>query len=79
MARAETGRKFLAVTPSNSDALAKGTADAFYIGGAGNIVLKGEDGDDVSFVVQSGQLLQCGALYVMATGTDATDIVAVYL
>lgn len=73
------GRIFDAVIPSDTVALAKGSADSFYIGGAGDVVLKGEDGDAATFVgVPAGSILPCGGKIVMATGTTATDIVAIY-
>ena len=75
----EVARKFLAVTPSDTNNLAKGAADGFYVGTGGTLVLEGEDGDTASFVVQSGAVIPAGALRVHATGTSASDIVALYV
>lgn len=74
----DTGRKYLAVTPHDTNPLAKGTADGFYIGGAGTVVLVGEDGDSAQFICTDFQTLPFSALRVLATGTTATNIVAVY-
>lgn len=74
----DIGRNFLAVTPSDTVDLSKGASDAFYIGGGGDIVLVGEDGDSATFTVLSGSVLACGSKRVMATGTTATGIVALY-
>jgi len=79
MARLEDiGRVFLDVTPSDTLNLSKGAADAFYVTGAGNLVLQGEDGDSATFAVNSSSILPCGAGKVMATGTTATGIIAIY-
>jgi hypothetical protein len=80
MARAtEVARNFLAVTPHDTSKLSKGSADGFYIGTGGTIVLEGEDGETVSFVAQSGGTIPAGSLRVYATGTTASDIVAMYV
>lgn len=72
-----TGRRYEAVTPSDTVNLSKGTADGFLIGGAGDIAIMGEDGDVVTMTAPAG-ILPCGGLRVYATGTTATGIVAIY-
>lgn len=70
---------YAAVTPNNSVDLPGGQARAFYIGGAGSIVLRDSAGDDVTFVaVNSGSILPVSAKRVLASGTTATNIVALY-
>ena len=51
---------------------------ALYVGNGGTIVLRGKDSDvDVTFVaVPSGTQLQVRAKRIMATGTTASNIVA---
>lgn len=51
---------------------------ALYIGSGGAVVLRGVGGNtDVTFKnVASGQILDVRAQYLRATGTTATDIVA---
>lgn len=79
MARLEdVGRNLAAVTPSDTVPLAKGAADGFWIGTGGDISLRGEDGDNVTLTNVPAGVLPIGALYVNATGTTASDIVAIY-
>ena len=79
MARLEDiGRVFLDVTPSDTVNLSKGAADAFYVTVAGDLVLQGEDGDNATFAVSAATILPCGAGKVLATGTTATGIIAIY-
>lgn len=79
MAQGDVARRFLAVTPSDTVALSKGAADAFYVGGAGSIVIEGDDGDAVAFSATAGIIIPASGLRVHATGTTATGIVALYL
>jgi hypothetical protein len=66
-----------AVSPSDAVALSA-LPKALYVGTGGTVVLRGADAAaDVTFKnVASGQILDVRALYVRATGTTATDIVA---
>lgn len=65
------------VTPNDSTDLAA-IPKALYIGGAGDIVLIAKDSDSsVTFVgVPAGTQLQVRAKRILATGTTATNIVA---
>ena len=67
----------LAVTPSNTVALVA-TPKAIYIGTGGTVVLRTASGAaDVTFKnLASGQILPVRAQFVRATGTTASDIVA---
>lgn len=50
-----------------------------YIGGAGNVRVLTEGGDDVIFYgVAAGQFLPVHVVRVFATGTSATNIVALW-
>jgi hypothetical protein len=52
---------------------------ALYIGGAGDVKIDAEGGGTVTFVgAQAGSIIPVRAVRVYSTGTDATDIVAIY-
>lgn len=65
--------------PSDTDAIAQ-TPKAIYVGGAGHIVMRGITGTaDVIFRnVPAGTVLRFRPGFVRATGTTATDILALY-
>ena len=66
------------VTPSDSADLAKPTR-GLYIGGAGNVKLDTEGGTAVTFNgLTAGSILPVRTTRVYATGTTATDIIAMY-
>lgn len=74
-----------AVTPSdtaNIPSVSGGTNDEgciLYIGGTGNVKVRTIGGDDVVFAaVPAGTTLQVRVLRVFATGTAATNIVALW-
>lgn len=65
-----------AVTPSNTTVI---SARALYIGGAGNVAVTALDGSTATFTsVPAGTILPVVVTKVMATGTTATNIVALY-
>jgi hypothetical protein len=69
--------KLAAVTPSDSTDL--GAVRALFVGGAGDIsVLAQGDSSPVVFTVPAGIILPIFASKVYATGTDATNIIAMY-
>lgn len=75
----DAARAWAAVTPHDTNKLAGGTCDALYVGGAGDLVLIGEDGVSATFSdVFAGQVYPFGASIVMASGTTATGIIALY-
>ena len=71
----------VAVTPSDTVPLSPSPSRWLYVGGAGNLAVKLE-GDTANAVtltaVPVGALLPLSAVYVMATNTTATLIVALY-
>lgn len=73
-----------AVTPHDVNEVLDGNSETFpralYIGGAGNLTVDMADGDtDVAFLgVQQGQILDIQVSRVKATGTTATNIVALF-
>lgn len=72
----------VAVTPHNTNEVAQnGTfSRALFVGVGGDVMLRlADDTGDVTFKnVQSGQVLDVQAKLVKATGTTATDIVALF-
>jgi hypothetical protein len=67
-----------AVTPNDNTDLTN-QARALYIGGTGNLVITPPIGGNVTFVaVPVGTLLPIQANRVLATGTTATNIVALW-
>lgn len=71
------GTHFVAVTPSDSTVYSP-KPRALYIGGGGVIVLADDAGNTCSFTVLTGTQLDVRPARVMATGTTATLIVALY-
>jgi hypothetical protein len=74
------GQSVLAVTPSDSNSW--GAVRGLYIGGAGNVAVKTflQQGDPavVFMGVPAGTLIPINGYIVMATGTTATSILALY-
>ncbi len=69
-------RRAWAVTPHNTNELTA-LPKALLIGGAGDIVLRASASlADVTLTVAAGQCLPIRASHVRATGTTATNIVA---
>lgn len=67
-----------AVTPADGSNLTH-AARALFVGGAGDIKVDTLGGDTVTFTgVLAGSILPVRILKVYATGTTATNIVAVY-
>lgn len=67
-----------AVTPHDTNALTHETK-AIYVGGTGNLVVTGKDGNDVTFnSVPAGEVLRIAATHVKSTGTTATNIVGLF-
>lgn len=65
------------VTPSNSTTLA--ITRALFIGTSGDVAVTMADGQTVTFVsVASGAVLPVQVEKVLATGTTASDILALY-
>lgn len=71
----------LAVTPHDSNEVtSNGTYPrALWVGGAGNLTVTMADGGDVLFsAVPAGTMLDIQVSHVKATGTAATNIVALF-
>ena len=65
------------VTPSDTGHL--GNVRALYVGVGGDVKIDAEGGGTVTFVgVLPGSLIPVRAVRVYSTGTDATNIVAIY-
>ncbi len=73
-----TARKAIGVTPHATDPLPHGTATSLYVGGAGTVVCKTDDGDaNVTFTAPVGGYILVRVTHVRAAST-ATGIVALY-
>jgi hypothetical protein len=70
-------RRCVPVTPHDTNPLSD-VAKALYVGGGGTVVVQGVGGgsDAVFTRVPDGSVLPVRAAYVRATGTTASDIVA---
>lgn len=71
----------VAVTPNDSTVLA--TTRGVYVGGAGNVAITWVGNSSVgqtntTFVVAAGTTLPIRVVKILATGTTATNIVALY-
>lgn len=69
----------VAVTPHDSDPLTD-SPKALYVGTGGNITMRGVNGtaDTLWKNIPAGTVLPFRARYVRATGTSATDLLALY-
>ncbi len=62
-----------AITPSDATTQ---RAVAIWVGGAGNVALKTEDGTSVTFVgAQAGSIIPVKTQQILATNTTATSLV----
>lgn len=68
--------RFAAIVPADATDLGS-TIVALIVGGAGNLVVKGQDGNQVTIAVVAGQTVSGRFSRVMAA-TTATGIVAAY-
>lgn len=67
-----SARRFFAIAPANNALPA--VPDAIYVGGDGDLVLRGDDGADATFAVVAGQILPVSPAQVRA-GTTATGLI----
>jgi hypothetical protein len=75
--RTYSATNIAAVTPSDT-AKIEPHAVSLYIGGAGDVVVTAVDGGKATFTVAAGTVLPVQATMVDATGTTATNIIALY-
>jgi hypothetical protein len=68
--------RFVNLTPS--DTAAVGTTIGLYVGGDGVVRASGRDGVVADFTVTTGQYLSGQFTLVLATGTTATGLVALF-
>lgn len=69
-----SAERHFAITPNNDTDLAI-IPRAIFIGGAGDIAIRDELDNDVTYTVQAGQVLIFRARRVLSTGTTASNIV----
>ena len=67
-------KKYSAVTPS--DTLGCGPTIGLFVGVGGTLTVKGDDGVSATFLCGNSQYIPGSFTQVMATGTLATNIVA---
>lgn len=75
--RTFSATRWAAITPSDSDTIEPFPV-AVYCGGDGDVVASGEDGTQATFAVSAGQTLLIQPLRILATGTTATGLIALY-
>jgi hypothetical protein len=67
---------YVAITPNDSADIPNGPVRALWIGGAGNVAVKGASGTTVNFLgCGSGTIVPITCARVMSTNTTATGIV----
>lgn len=66
------------VTPDDDNDLPDGACRAILVGGAGTVIVTDLTGTDVTLVVGGGQIVPGWVARVKATGTTATNVVAMY-
>jgi len=69
-----SAKRWFPITPDGNTDLAT-IPDAVYVGGAGDVVLKGSDGTNATFSATAGQILPLSPTRVLSTGTTATGLV----
>lgn len=69
-----SAKRWFPITPDGNTDLTT-IPDAVYVGGAGDVVLKGSDGTNATFAATAGQVLPFSPTRVLATGTTATGLV----
>ena len=73
----QVGKDGFSITPSDTVALEQ-TADAIYVGSAGDVAIQTSSGSNLIFSgAQAGSVLPIRANYVYATGTTASSLVAI--
>lgn len=75
----DPAQRAFAVTPANSDFANEVQARALYVGGAGDVTVVTVGNDTVTFAaVPAGTILPVSVKQVRATGTTASNLVALY-
>jgi hypothetical protein len=75
---AGTADDIRAVIPNDAADLPGGVCRAIYVGVGGNVVLRDKHGHEVTLVSGDSQYHPIRPARVLATGTNATDILALY-
>jgi hypothetical protein len=70
--------RFVSVTPNDAADLPGGPCRALFVGVAGEVALRDRHGNDVVFASAASQYHPVCAVRVMATGTTAAGLVALY-
>jgi hypothetical protein len=67
-----------AVNPSDDADLPRGPTRGLFVGGAGDLVIRDAEGSEVVLVSGAAQYHPISIVRVLASGTTATGIVALY-
>ena len=71
-----SAKSWYAITPDGNADLNPIPDAIMCTGAAGNVVLKGSDGNTVTFPISAGQILPLSPTRVVATGTTAGGLIA---
>ena len=71
-------RRILGIVPSDESDLPEGLARGLFVGGAGTVRMVDDSGNVTDILSAAHQYHPLRARRIMATGTTATDIVALY-
>lgn len=79
-AASQTGpaERFAPVTPDDAADLPGGAARCLFVGGEGAVAVRGADGVEAVFQSAARQYHPIRAIRVLAAGTTATGIIALY-
>lgn len=74
-----SAQKAVTITPNDTTSLTGGATKGLYLGASGNVAVTMADGSNVTFTaLASGVVHPISVTKVKATGTTATNIIAVY-
>lgn len=74
----QSGKRWVACTPSDTENFAE-VPRAIYVGGAGDIVMVDETGNDETFAgAVAGQMYSLSPIRINSTNTTATNIKLIY-
>lgn len=76
--RLAPGRRYAAITKSDTVNIPNGPARALYVGVTGDVALVGDDDAAVTFKAMPVGIHQISFKRVNSTGTAATDMVAIF-
>ena len=75
--KTSTAKSWADITPSDTASI-EPTPQAVRVNGAGDVVAVGADGVSCTFTAVDGDMLMIQPVKIMATGTTATGLIALY-